>query len=97
MRMTVGDKMQFTAQAMDKDDRPLPNITFRWFTSIWQNDAIIDATIRSLTIAPIAALVATVANAAGLKERAPRAAGVGVGFVAEPTPEPAPVLAPGKH
>lgn len=45
----------------------------------------------------VAALVATVANAAGLKERAPRAAGVGVGFVAEPTPEPAPVLAPGKH
>ena len=34
--------------------------SFRWFTSIWQNDAIVDATIRSLTIAPIAALVATV-------------------------------------
>ncbi|MFO1201862.1 MAG: ABC transporter permease [Tabrizicola sp.] len=34
--------------------------SFRWFTSIWQNDAIIDATIRSLTIALIAALVATV-------------------------------------
>lgn len=34
--------------------------SLRWFAAIWQNDAIIDATIRSLTIAPIAALIATV-------------------------------------
>lgn len=35
-------------------------LSLRWFAAIWQNDAIIDATIRSLTIAPIAALIATV-------------------------------------
>lgn len=31
--MVIGERKQFTAQAMDKDDRPLPNVAFRWFTS----------------------------------------------------------------
>lgn len=35
--------------------------SLRWFAAIWQNDAIIDATIRSLTIASVAALIATTA------------------------------------
>lgn len=35
--------------------------SLRWFEAAWQNTRIIDATLRSLTIAPIAALIATVA------------------------------------
>ena len=33
--------------------------SLRWFAAIWQNEAIIDATVRSLTIALVAALIAT--------------------------------------
>ncbi|MGB8814278.1 MAG: ABC transporter permease [Paracoccaceae bacterium] len=33
--------------------------SLRWFVSAWHNERIIDATLRSVTIAPIAALVAT--------------------------------------
>lgn len=33
VRMLVGQQMQFRATAFDKNDQPLPNITFRWFTS----------------------------------------------------------------
>ena len=35
--------------------------SLRWFEAAWQNTRIIDATLRSLTIAPIAALIATAA------------------------------------
>lgn len=31
--LTVGQQMQFRGQALDKNDQPLPNISFRWFTS----------------------------------------------------------------
>ncbi|MGB4828433.1 MAG: ABC transporter permease [Paracoccaceae bacterium] len=35
--------------------------SLRWFAAAWANTRIIDATLRSLTIAPIAALIATAA------------------------------------
>ncbi|MBK6465856.1 MAG: ABC transporter permease [Rhodobacter sp.] len=35
--------------------------SLRWFEAAWENTRIIDATLRSLTIAPIAALIATAA------------------------------------
>jgi hypothetical protein len=31
--VTVGQQMQFRAQALDRNDQPLPNIVFRWFAS----------------------------------------------------------------
>ncbi|MBL8213715.1 MAG: hypothetical protein JNK87_23555 [Bryobacterales bacterium] len=31
--VAVGQQMQFRAEALDINDRPLPNVTFRWFTS----------------------------------------------------------------
>ncbi len=35
--------------------------SLRWFAKAWANEHIIDATLRSLTIAPLAALIATAA------------------------------------
>jgi spermidine/putrescine transport system permease protein len=35
-------------------------VSLRWFRAAWNNDHIIEATLRSLTIAPIAALIATI-------------------------------------
>lgn len=32
-RLTVGERQQFQAQAFDKNDQPLPNVTFAWSTS----------------------------------------------------------------
>ncbi|MCS7026490.1 MAG: Ig-like domain-containing protein [Bryobacteraceae bacterium] len=31
--LTVGEQRQFTATAYNKDDEPIPNVTFRWFTT----------------------------------------------------------------
>ncbi len=31
--VTVGQQMQFRAQALDRNDQPLPNIVFRWFAT----------------------------------------------------------------
>lgn len=39
----------------------LDGLSMRWFSTAWNNERIIDATIRSLTVALIAAPVATVA------------------------------------
>ncbi|MBL8230054.1 MAG: hypothetical protein JNL98_16315 [Bryobacterales bacterium] len=33
LTLTVGEQRQFTAVAYNKDDQPIPNISFRWFTS----------------------------------------------------------------
>lgn len=37
----------------------LQGLSLRWFRAAWDNDRIIDAFLRSLTIAPIAAVIAT--------------------------------------
>jgi hypothetical protein len=55
LSLTVGEQRQFTAVAYDKDDRPIPNINFRWFTSsgngFTTNTASVSATGMLRTVA----------------------------------------------
>jgi spermidine/putrescine transport system permease protein len=39
----------------------IEGLSLRWFVTAWNNESVIEATLRSLTVAPIAALVATIA------------------------------------
>lgn len=39
----------------------LEGLSLRWFRTAWQNDQIVEAMLRSLTVAPIAAILATAA------------------------------------
>ena len=40
---------------------PWGDYSLRWFRAAWQNDQIVEALLRSLTVAPVAACLATVA------------------------------------
>jgi spermidine/putrescine transport system permease protein len=39
----------------------IEGLSLRWFETAWNNESVIEATLRSLTVAPIAAFVATIA------------------------------------